>query len=209
MTTDTETISVLIVEDHQVTLDGLQLGLSREPGISVVGTAVNSDDGLALAKQLRPDIILLDLHLPGSAGPKSMIQAFCSIAGSRVVVFSGESRMAFIQTVLGMGAAGYLLKSENVSKVAETIRQVMAGKKSLISNELVAGETKVTKSEQEVLKMLARGMKYQDIADLRQTSPATVRKQCELLLLKLGLNSREELIAWAVQNGYGSLEIET
>ncbi len=201
-------ISVLIVEDHQVTLDGLQMGLSREEDIEVVGTAVNSDDGLALARELRPDIILLDLHLPGSAGPKSMIHAFCNIPGCRVVVFSGESRMAFIQTVLSMGVAGYLLKSENVPKVAATLRQVMEGKKSIISKELVVGETKVTRSEQEVLKMLARGMKYQDIADMRQTSPATVRKQCELMLLKLGLNSREELIAWAVQNGYGGLEIE-
>ncbi|MBI4533417.1 MAG: response regulator transcription factor [Candidatus Melainabacteria bacterium] len=201
-------ISVLIVEDHQVTLDGLKLGLSREPDLLVIGTATNSDEGLALAKQLRPDIILLDLHLPGSAGPKSAIQAFCSVPGSRVIVFSGESRLAFIQIVLRMGASGYLLKSENVGKVAETIRQIMSGKKAIISDELQVGETKVTKSEQEVLKMMARGMKYQDIADLRQTSPATVRKQCELLLLKLGLNSREELIAWAVQNGYGNLELE-
>ena len=203
-----EPISVLIVEDHQVTLDGLKLGLSHESNLLVVGTATNSDDGLALAKQLRPDIILLDLHLAGSAGPKSTIQAFCSVPGSRVIVFSGESRLAFIQIVLRMGASGYLLKSENVSKVAETIRQVMSGKKPVISDELQVGETKVTKSEQEVLKMMARGMKYQDIADLRQTSPATVRKQCELLLLKLGLNSREELIAWAVQSGYGNLELE-
>lgn len=199
-------ITVLIVEDHQVTLDGLQLGLSREPGIRVVGTASNSDDGLALARQLRPDVILLDLHLPGSSGPKTTIHAFCNIPGSRVVVFSGESRMAFIQTVLGMGAAGYLLKSENMAKVADTVRQVMQGKKSIISAELFVGETRVTRSEQEVLKLVARGMKYQEIADQRQTSPATVRKQCELLLLKLGLSSREELIAWAVQNGYGSLD---
>jgi DNA-binding NarL/FixJ family response regulator len=201
-------ISVLIVEDHQVTLDGLKHGLSREQGVNVIGSASNSDEGLELAKRLRPDIILLDLHLPGSAGPKSMVKAFCSVPGSRVVVFSGESRMAFIQIVLAMGAAGYLLKSESVGTVAETIRQVMSGKKSIISEELLNGEQKVTRSEQEVLKMLARGMKYQDIADMRSTSPATVRKQCELLLLKLGLASREELIAWAVQNGYGSLELE-
>ena len=201
-----ESITVLVVEDHQVTLDGLRMGLSREPDMEVIGTATNSDEGLRLAKELRPDVILLDLHLPGSAGPKSMIQAYCGIPGSRVIVFSGESRMAFIQIVLGMGVAGYLLKSESVARVAETVRQVMSGKKSILSEELVVGDTKVTKSEQEVLKMLARGMKYQDIADERQTSPATVRKQCELLLLKLGLNSREELIAWAVQSGYGSLD---
>ncbi len=198
-------ITVLIVEDHQVTLDGLRLGLSGEPDLSVVGAAINSDEGLELAKRLKPDIILLDLHLPGSNGPKSMIQLFCDIPGSKVLVFSGESRMAFIQTVLGVGAVGYLLKSEPVKKVAETIRDVIAGKRFIISKELMPSDTKVTKTEQEVLNMLAAGMKYQDIADKRATTPATVRKQCELLLLKLGLNSREELIAWAVKSGYGSL----
>lgn len=201
-------IKILIVEDHHVTLDGLNSGLSREQDLHVIGTATTSDEGLELARQLHPDIILLDLHLPGTTGPKTTVKEFCSISSSQVIVFSGENRMAFIQTVLSLGVAGYLLKSESVTKVAEAIRQVMAGKKPVLSPELVSGETKVTRSEQEVLKMLARGMKYNDIADRRQASPATVRKQCELLLLKLGLDSREQLIAWAVQSGYGNLELE-
>jgi len=201
-------IKILIVEDHHVTLDGLHSGLSREHDLHVIGTATTSDEGIELARQLHPDIILLDLHLPGATGPKTTVKEFCSMASSQVIVFSGENRMAFIQTVLSLGVAGYLLKSESVTKVAEAIRQVMAGKKPVLSAELVSGETKVTRSEQEVLKMLARGMKYNDIADRRQASPATVRKQCELLLLKLGLDSREQLIAWAVQSGYGNLELE-
>ena len=203
-----EEITVLIVEDHQATLDGLAHGLAKEPGIKVIGTASNSDEGLAIARDSKPDIILLDLHLPGSQGPKSTVKAFCGVLGSQVLIFSGENRMAFIQTILALGVAGYLLKSESVSKVVQSIHQVMDGKKPILSPELVSGETKVTRSEQEVLKMLARGMKYQDIADRRQASPATVRKQCELLLLKLGLDSREQLIAWAVQSGYGNLELE-
>jgi len=199
-------IKVLVVEDHQVTLDGLQMGLSREADMMVVGTASDSDVGFAMAEKEHPDVILLDLHLPGSYGPKSMIQAFCSVPGSQVIVFSGESRMAFIQIVLNLGVSGYLLKSESINKVADSIRAVVSGKKPLLSQELTTRDTRVTKSEQEVLRMLALGMKYQDIADQRFTSPATVRKQCELLQLKLGLNSREELIAWAVRSGYGSLD---
>jgi DNA-binding NarL/FixJ family response regulator len=201
-------IKVLVVEDHYATLEGLRAGLSREPDFTVVGTAVNSDQGIAMANELKPDVILLDLHVPGSLGPKTMVQAFCDVPESRVVVFSGEGRMAFVQTVLTMGVAAYLLKSESLDKVAQTIRDVVAGKSSIVSDELRSGETKLTRSEQEVLKMLARGMKYQDIADHRMTSPATVRKQCELLLLKLSLQTREELIAWAVSNGYGGLELE-
>ncbi|MGH9549324.1 MAG: response regulator [Terriglobales bacterium] len=201
-------ITVLIIEDHQVTLDGLTSGLAKESGIKVIGTASTSDEGMTMARELKPDIILLDLHLPGATGPKSTVKAFCSVLGSQVIIFSGENRMAFIQTILGLGVAGYLLKSESVSRVSQAVRQVAEGKKPVLSAELVSGETKVTRSEQEVLKMLARGMKYQDIADRRQASPATVRKQCELLLLKLGLESREQLIAWAVQSGYGNLELD-
>ncbi len=203
-----EAINILIVEDHLVTLDGLASGLSREPDLTIVGTATTSDHGLELAKQLRPDIVLLDLHLPGSTGPKTTVKQFCSLAGTQVVVFSGENRLAFIQAILELGVAGYLLKSESIAKVAEAVRQVMTGKKPILSAELISGETKITRSEQEVLKMLARGMKYSDIAERRQASPATVRKQCELLSLKLGLESREQLIAWAVQSGYGNLELE-
>ncbi|HEY9714344.1 MAG TPA: response regulator transcription factor [Chroococcales cyanobacterium] len=202
-------ISVLIIEDHQVTLNGLKSGLTAEPDLDVVGTATDSDAGLELARTLCPNIILLDLHLPGSTGPKTTVKAFCQVEGSEVLVFSGESRLAFIQTVLGLGVAGYLLKSESVETVSEAIRQVMSGKKPVLSAGLASGETKMTRSEQEVLKMLARGMKYQDIAEHRQASPATVRKQCELLLLKLGLDSRERLIAWASESGYGNLELET
>ncbi|MBY0356694.1 MAG: response regulator transcription factor [Candidatus Obscuribacterales bacterium] len=200
-------ISILILEDHQVTLDGLRIGLSAEPDIEVVGAASNSDEGLRLAAELKPDVILLDLHLPGQSGPKSMVKGFCDLNDSKVLIFSGESRMAFIQAVLALGVYGYLLKSETISKVAAAVRDVQAGKKPILSDALTGGDTKLTKSEQEVLKLLARGMKYQDMAEERMTSPATVRKQCELLLLKLGLRSREELIAWAVQNGYGNLDV--
>lgn len=201
-----EKIDVLILEDHQVTLDGLRLGLSQEPDINIIGAAASSEEGLKMARELSPQIILLDLHLPGQLGPKTMVKEFCELNNSRVLIFSGESRMAFIQAVLSLGVYGYLLKSEGLARIADAIRQVAAGKKPILSESLVSGETRLTKSEQEVLKMLARGMKYQDMAEERLTSPATVRKQCELLLLKLGLKTREELIAWAVQNGYANLD---
>lgn len=199
-------IRVLILEDHQVTLDGLRMGLSAESDLDVCGAASDSDEGLQLAKDLKPDVILLDLHLPGKSGPKSMVKHFCDLPDTKVLIFSGESRPAFIQAVLGVGAWGYLLKSESVRKVAEAVREISSGKKPIVSAAVSSPDTKLTKSEQEVLKLLAKGMKYQDMAEERLTSPATVRKQCELLLLKLGLKSREELIAWAVQNGYGNLD---
>lgn len=203
----TEPIKVVIIEDHQATLDGLTLGLSQESDIKIIASSLDGDEGYALVEQMKPDVVLLDLHLPGSRGPRSMVERFSQLKDSKLVIFSAESRMAFIQTVLAMGVQAYLLKSERVAKVSETIRRVMAGETGIVSDQAKGNWKKLTRSEDEVLRMMARGMKYQDIADARTTSITTVRKQCETLLLKLGLETREQLIAWAVENGYGSVDM--
>jgi len=202
----TEPIRVLIVEDHEVTRDGLSAGLARTDDLRIIGSAATSDTGLTLAKSERPDVVLLDLHLPGESGPRSTVKQFCNIPGTHIVVFSVERRPAFIKVVMNLGVAAYLLKSESLSSIADTIRAVMKGKKNILSAELTSDRTKITPSEEAVLQLIGRGLKYQEIADKRFTSPNTVRKQCETLLLKLNLATREELIAWAVNNGYASLE---
>lgn len=202
-----EPIKVVIIEDHQATLDGLSIGLAQEGDIKVIASSLDGDEGFALVESLKPDVVLLDLHLPGSQGPRSMVERFSKLSESKLVIFSAESRMAFIQTVLAMGVQAYLLKSERVAKVAETIRRVMRGETGIVSEQVKGNWKKLTRSEDEVLRMMAKGMKYQDIADARTTSITTVRKQCETLLLKLGLETREQLIAWAVENGYGSVDM--
>ncbi len=203
-----EEITVLVVEDHGVTLQGLVAGLSKERGIKVVGSAATSDEGFELAKSLKPKVILLDLYLPGSHGPKTNVRLFSELPSSAVIVFSAEQRTPFVKAVLEAGATAYLLKSEQMSTIVQTIRAVAAGER-FSPEELMSGSTKVTKSEQEILKMLARGMKYDEIAERRSSSPATVRKQCELLVEKLMLGTRERLIAWAAENGYGNLEMDS
>lgn len=205
----TSNIGVVIVEDHEATLKGLRAELSLEPDIDVMGIATSSEAGLQLVRDLKPQVVLLDLHLPDSAGPKSLTKSFCDIADTKIIVFSGDSRTAILQLVLQTGVYGYLLKSEPITKVAQAIREVMAGKRPVVSSELMSTDRpRVTKTEQHLLKLLARGMKYQEIASARVTSPETVRKQVDALVSKLQLQSREELIAWAVENGYGKLELE-
>jgi DNA-binding NarL/FixJ family response regulator len=200
-------ITVLIVEDHEITRNGLQMMLSQQPDMSVVGACGNSDEGLKVAQSKRPDVILLDLHLPGTGGPCATVKSFCSIPGARVIVFSVENRPAYIETVMQLGPAGYLLKSESTATVIDTVRRVVSDHKKITSKELSSTPAKLTPSEQEVLRMLAKGMKYQTIAESRHTSPETIRKQCEMLVLKLGLSTREELIAWAAKNGYDAIDV--
>jgi DNA-binding NarL/FixJ family response regulator len=201
-------IRVLIVEDHHATLEGVSIGLSREEDLQVVGTSENSSEGLVLAKELGADVIVLDLHLPGALSPKAMVEAFAASSNAKLIVFSAENRLALVQSCLGMGVAAYLLKSERVSTLASTIRRVHAGEKGIMSEQLGVDSSRVTKAEEEILSMLANGLRYQEIADARLTAASTVRKQCDMLLLKLGLDSREKLIAWAVRNGYGTLGVK-
>lgn len=194
------------MEDHEATLYGLEQAVSKQEDLTVVGTANDAESGLSIAVKEKPDIILLDLHLPNQEGPRTTVRKFCALPRVKVIVFSAESRRAFVQAILELGVEGYLLKSESMSTVIEAIRSVSRGEKLIKSQALAVGKEKLTRAELEVLKLLARGMKYQEIANHRQASPATVRKQCELLLLKLGLDTREQLIAWAVENGYGKLD---
>lgn len=205
-----EKVKILVVEDHQVTLDGLVSGLSREADFEVVGQADNCDEAFQICDQFTASVVVLDLHVPSRAnlGPKAMISEFLRYPDLKIIIFSAESRQAFIHEVLNMGVSAYLLKSERIQTVIETIRRVSKGESNIVTNEITFDRKKLTPSEQEVLHMLGKGMKYQEIAEERCTSAATARKQCEVLLLKLDLANREQLIAWAVQNGYGSIELE-
>ncbi len=202
-------IKIVVVEDHFATLDGLVLGLSQEKDLLVVGHSAKADDGIKILEEVKPDVLVLDLHLPGGSSPNEMLTEFLRFRTVEIIIFSAESRLAYIQEVLAMGVSAYLLKSERVSKLAETIRLVMKGERGIVSQELNATYKKITPSEQEVLHMLGQGMKYQEIATERNTSVATARKQCEVLILKLNLENREQLMTWAVKNGYGTLGAET
>lgn len=202
-------IRLVIVEDHHATRKGLESELNAESDLSVVGSASGQSEGLQLIESLKPDVVLLDLHLPDSQGPKSLTAAYCNPNGRpKIIVFSGDSRSAILQLVLESGVDGYLLKSEPVPAVAAAIRQVMGGVRPVISDALTAErQHKLTAAEKHLLRLLARGMKYQEIAAQRVTSAETVRKQVDQLLDKLSLTTREELIAWSVENGYGTLEM--
>lgn len=198
--------TVLIVEDHEATLYGLKSAISEEEDLEVIGAATDAEMGLELARSNNPEIVLLDLHLPNQEGPRSTVRKFLALHNTKVIVFSAEKRRAFVQAILALGVNGYLLKSESISHVIDTIRKVALGAKLVKSKAIAEGKEKLTKAELEILKLLGKGMKYQEIAQNRKASPATVRKQCELLLLKLDLDTREQLIAWAVDNGYGTID---
>lgn len=205
-----EEIKVLIVEDHEATLKGLVAEISQTTGMRVVGAASNCNDGLRQLDEFSPDVVLLDLHLPDSEGPRSLAASFCQKSNSKIIVFSGDSRIAIRDLILKSGVSGYLLKSEPMAIIISAIRSVTTSNQQIISEELTENNTdsKLTKAEEHLLMLIARGLKYKDIAKERFTAPETVRKQIDQILLKLEMENREELIAWAVENGYGTVDVE-
>lgn len=200
-------LSVAIVEDHAVTRLGLSAALSLAPDIEVVGATSGVREGLALCQTHQPDILLLDLHLPDSDNVRQLVQTFLPLS-KHVVVFSSEARRPFVETVLSMSVSGYLLKSEPIENILDALRRVASGTTPVISVELDRDNVSLTPAEKHLLTMLGQGMKYEHIAHLRKTAPDTVKKQCERLLIKLDLGTREELISWAAQHGYANVETE-
>ncbi len=201
-----ETISVLIVEDHAVTRDGLCANFEKAEDIQVVGSTGDFSEALEIAKRMQPQVVLLDLHLPGNQGPRALVLAFREFPDSKLVIFSGEERPAIIEAVLEAGAHLFVPKSEPAAKVADLIRELVRGQVVTMAHPVTQAGVKLSPGEKNILHLLAKGYKYNEIAQERFTSPDTVRKQCEILQLKLQLDSRERLIAWSVNNGFGTLD---
>lgn len=200
-----EKISAVIVEDHAVTRRGLASALTEGGFIEVLGSSGLAADGLELCRRVQPDIVLLDLHLPDSDDVEELVKGFAAVV-QHVVIFSAEGRRAFVEVAKNLPIAGYLLKSESTEVITEALRKVMDGVRPVMSKSLMDCELALTAAEKELLRLLAQGYKYENIARLRNTSPATVKKQCERLLVKLELVTREELISWAALHGYGNLQ---
>lgn len=199
-------IRVGIVEDHQFTRDGLEQSLRAADGIEVGFTAATAGDGKRMAADCPVDVLLLDLHLPDSAGIDELIRSFKAIV-PRVVLFTAEARPAFVEAARALPIDGYILKSEQADKVLDAIRVAAAGGVAL-SDSLMDSSASLTGAEKDLLRLLAQGHRYESIAHLRKTSPTTVKKQCHNLMMKLDLGAREELIAWAAKHGYGEVAPE-
>ncbi len=202
MDNDGSKISVVVVEDHHVTMHGLVTWLEQTGQFQIKGKCGTKDALVDLVGEVKPEVVLLDLHMPGKFSLEEVIR-IVTTSGAKVVVFTAENRSFYVKLALKLGASAFLLKSESFFRLAEVIRHVRDGESGIVSAGLLEDKVAISEAEEDILSMLSGGFKYDEIARLRDTSPETVRKQCNRLLAKIGLGSREELIAWAVRNGYG------
>jgi DNA-binding NarL/FixJ family response regulator len=207
-------IRVLVVDDHPVWRDGVKNDL-RVAGIAeVVGEASDGGEAIQRALEDMPDVVLMDLQLPTVSGVEATRRIVEEAPHVKVLVLSASAEEADVLEAVKAGASGYLLKSSTSEEVASAVRRVHEGDAvftpslaGLVLDEFrrVArreeGEPELTQRENEVLKLVAKGYTYKDIADRLFITPKTVQNHVHNILAKLQLQKRYELMRYAIQKG--------
>ena len=208
-------IRVVVVADHDVFRIGLAAMIAEEPGIEVIAQASGGRDGVRLAEQLRPAVVLMDLRMPDMDGITATGLICAALPGTRVLALTMASSRADVTAALGAGACGYLAKDTPVDSVLAAIRAAAAGAAWLsppaahLVLELVrrdpaptpGPERKLSPRELDVLRLVARGMENDEIARELHISPMTAKSHVSKILAKLGLPSRVQAAVYAVRAG--------
>jgi len=208
--TSTGTIGVLIVDDHELVRHGLQSILRFCDDIVVVGQADSAAAGVALCRELRPDVVLMDLVMPGGSGVEATAEILRECPASRVLALTSFSDEELIQGALRAGATGYLLKNVTGEQLAAAVRDAHAGRSTLapevaevLIRELAAPEAigaDLTRRERQVLALVAEGLSNAGIAARLVISLSTVKTHVSRVITKLGASSRTEAAAIAVRH---------
>ena len=200
---------VVIVDDHPIVREGVSAVLERERDIEVVGTAGTTDEGLRLAATLHPDVVLLDLKLPGAEAGESVTTFVRQSPG--VVVFTAYDADDDVFRAIRDGARGYLLKGSAAADIVDAIRQVHAGNSYLsprVAAKLVSDVAHprsrgglLSARERGVLRLVAAGLSNRQIAETLSLSERTIKFHVTAILNKLGADNRAQAVALAAERG--------
>lgn len=203
-------IRVLVVDDHPIVREGLVAVLEDAPDLEVVGAVGSAEDALGLAARVKPDVILLDLELPGMDGTAAIPRLAVTAPGARVIAFTAYDTEERVLSTLEAGAKGYLLKGAPADEIVRAIRAVHRGEAPLatrIAARVVAaagsrrrGGT-LSMREREVLRLVAAGRSSKQIARSLSITERTVKFHIASILNKLGAENRAQAVALAAQRG--------
>jgi len=221
-TDDQPPIRVLLVDDHALVRGGILRILAEEPGIEVVGEAEDGRGAVSTALELRPDVILMDLEMPGMSGIEATREIVQADAAIRVLMLTIYDQDEFLFEALEAGASGYLLKGASIDELVGAIRVVAGGEVHVaarMATKLVgdylrrrqSGDTgdeyeTLTARERELLPLLADEDTNEAIALRLGLSPLTVRTHRQRVMQKLNLHTKSELLKYALRRGLISLD---
>ncbi|MEU9182424.1 response regulator transcription factor [Streptomyces sp. NPDC048550] len=205
-------IRVLLVDDHQVVRRGLRTFLEVQDDIEVVGEAADGEEGVARAEELRPDVILMDIKMPGTDGIEALRRLRAQANPARVLIVTSFTEQRTVVPALRAGAAGYVYKDIDPDALAGAIRSVHAGHvllqpevaEALLSQEEQPSSSRggsLTEREREVLSLIADGRSNREIARALVLSEKTVKTHVSNILMKLDLSDRTQAALWAVRHG--------
>jgi DNA-binding NarL/FixJ family response regulator len=199
-------IKLLLIDDHFVVRSGLAASLELEDDMKVVGEAERGEDACGQFERHQPDVVLMDLQLPGLSGIEATAALLRSHPQARVLIFSTFARDDEIQTALKAGALGYLQKSSSRDDLLTAIRRVAKGGRTLppdIAKRLQdrLAEPEITPREREILTLVTRGNANKEIAATLGISEDTVKQHVSRILLKLKVNDRAQATAEAIRRG--------
>ena len=207
------TIRVLIVDDHAVVRSGLRRVLDAEPDIEAVAEAADVDRALFEAIEHKPDVVLLDVSMPGKSGIEGLPALLQAVSEAKVLILSMQDDPHYLREAFAAGASGYVLKEAADTEVVDAVRAVAAGQRYVhpaLGAKLVqveaeerrrAEEDPLSDREREVLRLLALGHTNQEIAKMLYISVRTAETHRAHIMQKLRLGSRAELVRYALTKG--------
>jgi NarL family two-component system response regulator LiaR len=208
-------IRILITDDHQVVRQGLRMFLSDDPGMEVVGEAADGAEALRLARELKPDVVLMDMLMPVMDGIAATAQIRIDLPETEVIALTSVLEDSAVIGAVKAGAIGYLLKDAEPEELLSAIRAAAAGQVHLTPKAAARLVREVrgpdnpqplSAREIDVLRLLAAGKANKEIAAVLTIGEATVKTHVSNILQKLGVQSRTQAALYAAQNGLVQLE---
>ncbi len=212
-------IRILLADDHALVRQGIRELLSSQPEFEVVGEAATGADALAQTIETRPDVVLLDIHMPSGDGLWATTEITREVPSARVLVLTVSTEDEHLKETLRRGAAGYQLKSSPSDSLFQAIREVARGETTVpgtMAGRILATfglppemrgagrEAGLSAREQDVLRLLSRGQTNREIAEALEISENTVKAHLKSVLRKLGVSNRVEAAGWALRHLEGT-----
>lgn len=209
-------IRVMVVDDHQIMRDGLREVLERSGDFTVVGEAGDGDTALEIAMAVHPAVIMMDVMMPGKSGIDASREITETLPETRILILTASTQDDAVMEAVAAGATGFLQKHTGKDMLLQTVRDVAQGEYRIPAATMrrvfaktraaahpndIPNTATLTPREREILTLFAQGLSYAGIAELRGNSPLTIRNAIYTIQDKLAIDTKQQLVVWAVRNG--------